>query len=168
MKKIGEVGNYEVFEVVKGDSSKIIERFHLSPASYIYEDAYSALAAIESSEREAYLVRYPYEPESMSDWNVDNLMHPLFVISAKDKDVRYEDILYVVPPLEDLEDTYFTDDGMYWGDDRWEPLTDILLGRDYDLEDDDNFPEREREEAEVLTDEILKIVYTYIHKDNQD
>ena len=167
MKKIGEVGNYEVFEVVKGDSSKIIERFHLSSASYIYEDAYSALAAIESGKKEDFLARYPYEGE-ISDWEADNLMHPLFAVSAKDKDVRYEDILYVVPPLEDLEDTYFTDDGMYWGDDRWEPLTDILLGRDYDLEDDDNFPEREREEAEVLTDEILKIVYTYIHKDNQD
>lgn len=167
MKKIGEVGNYEVFEVVKGDSNEIIETFHLSPASYIYEDAYSALAAIESGRTKDFLARYPYEGE-MSDWEADNLMHPLFVVSAKDKDVRYEDILYVVPPLEDLEDTYFTDDGMYWGDDRWEPLTDILLGRDYDLEDGDNFSEREREEAEVLTDEILKIAYTYIHKDNQD
>ena len=168
MKKIGEVGNYEVFEVVKGDSSKIIEKFRLSPTVYINEDAYSALAAIESGEREDYLMRYPYEPESMSDWNVENLMHPLFVISAKDKDVRYEDILYVVPPLEDLEDTYFTDDGMYWGDDRWEPLTDILLGRDSDLEDDDISSEEEKEKAEKLAYEILEIIYYYIHKDNQD
>ena len=168
MKKISKVSGYEIFEVEKSDSNKIIETFHLSPIDYLNEDVHSALAALESGKKEDFLARYPYEPESMSDWNVDNLMHPLFVVSAKDKDVRYEDILYVVPPLEDLEDTYFTDDGMYWGDDRWEPLTDILLGRDYDLEDDDNFSEREREEAEVLTDEILKIVYTYIHKDNQD
>ena len=166
MKKISKVSGYEIFEVEKGDSNEVIKTFHL-PFDYSDEDVRSALAALESGKKEDFLARYPYEGE-ISDWEADNLMHPLFAVSAKDKDVRYEDILYVVPPLEDLEDTYFTDDGMYWGDDRWEPLTDILLGRDYDLEDDDNFPEREREEAEVLTDEILKIVYTYIHKDNQD
>lgn len=163
MKKIGEVGNYEVFEVVKGDSSKIIEKFRLSPADYLNEDVYSALAAIESGEREDYLVRYPYELESMCDWYIENLMHPLFVLSSKNENTRYKNILYVVPPLEDLEDTYFTDDGTYWGDDRWEPLTDILLGRDSDLEDDDS-SEEEEEEANELAEEIITTIFAYIHK----
>ena len=160
MKKIGEVGNYEIFEVEKGDSNKIIETFHLSPVDYLNEDVHSALAAIESGRTKDFLARYPYEGE-LSDWDKQCLMHPLFVISTKNSHAKYKNALLVVPPVDDVEDAYFTDDGEYWGDDRWEPLPWILLGLDPEDEDPDI-----EEEAEEVSEEILDTIYEYIRKHN--
>ena len=113
MKKISKVSDYEIFEVEKGDSSKIIETFHLSPVDYLNEDVHSALAALESGKTKDFLARYPYEGE-ISDWDKQCLMHPLFVISIKNSHAKYKNALLVVPPVEDVEDAYFTDDGEYW------------------------------------------------------
>ena len=160
MKKISKVSDYEIFEVEKGDSNKIIETFHLSPVDYLNEDVHSALAALESGKTKDFLARYPYEGE-ISDWDKQCLMHPLFVISTKNSHAKYKNALLVVPPLEDVEDAYFTDDGEYWGDDRWEPLPWILLGLDPEDEDPDI-----EEEAEEVSEEILDIIYEYIRKHN--
>ena len=160
MKKISKVTDYEIFEVEKGDSNKIIETFHLSPVDYLNEDVHSALAALESGKTEDFLARYPYEGE-ISDWDKQCLMHPLFVISTKNSHAKYKNALLVVPPLEDVEDIYFTDDGEYWGDDRWEPLPWILLGLDPEDEDPDI-----EEEAEEVSEEILDTIYEYIRKHN--
>lgn len=160
MKKIGEVGDYEIFEVEKGDSNKIIETFHLSPVDYLNEDVHSALAALESGKTKDFLARYPYEGE-LSDWDKQCLMHPLFVISTKNNHAKYKNALLVVPPVDDVEDAYFTDDGEYWGDDRWEPLPWILLGLDPEDEDPDI-----EEEAEEVSEEILDTIYEYIRKHN--
>ena len=105
MKKISKVSDYEVFEVEKGDSNEIIEMFHLSPVDYLNEGVHSALAALESGKTKDFLARYPYEGE-ISDWEADNLMHPLFVISTENKNAKYKNILYVTPPLEDVEDVF--------------------------------------------------------------
>ena len=160
MKKISKVSDYEIFEVEKGDSNKIIETFHLSPVDYLNEDVHSALAALESGKTKDFLARYPYEGE-LSDWDKQCLMHPLFVISTKNSHAKYKNALLVVPPLEDVEDVYFTDDGEYWGDDRWEPLPWILLGLDPEDEDPDI-----EEEAEEVSEEILDTIYEYIRKHN--
>ena len=160
MKKISKVSDYEIFEVEKGDSSKIIETFHLSPVDYLNEDVHSALAALESGKTKDFLARYPYEGE-ISDWDKQCLMHPLFVISTKNSHAKYKNALLVVPPVEDVEDAYFTDDGEYWGDDRWEPLPWILLGLDPEDEDPDI-----EEEAEEVSEEILDTIYEYIRKHN--
>ena len=116
MKKISKVSDYEIFEVEKGDSNKVIETFHL-PFDYSDEDVRSALAALESGKKEDFLARYPYEGE-ISDWEADNLMHPLFVISTKNKNAKYKNILYITPPLEDMEDVFFTDDEKEWEDEH--------------------------------------------------
>ena len=160
MKKISKVSDYEIFEVEKGDSNKIIETFHLSPVDYLNKDVHSALAALESGKTKDFLARYPYEGE-ISDWDKQCLMHPLFVISTKNSHAKYKDALLVVPPVEDVEDAYFTDDGEYWGDDRWEPLPWILLGLDPEDEDPDI-----EEEAEEVSEEILDTIYEYIRKHN--
>ena len=160
MKKISKVSDYEIFEVEKGDSNKIIETFHLSPVDYLNEDVHSALAALESGKTKDFLARYPYEGE-ISDWDKQCLMHPLFVISTKNNRAKYKNTLLVVSPLEDVEDVYFTDDGEYWGDDRWEPLPWILLGLDPEDEDLDI-----EEEAEEVSEEILDTIYEYIRKHN--
>ena len=160
MKKISKVSDYEIFEVEKGDSNKIIETFHLSPVDYLNEDVHSALAALESGKTKDFLARYPYEGE-ISDWDKQCLMHPLFVISTKNNHAKYKNALLVVPPVEDVEDAYFTDDGEYWGDDRWEPLPWILLGLDPEDEDPDI-----EEEAEEVSEEILDTIYEYIRKHN--
>ena len=160
MKKISKVSDYEIFEVEKGDSNKIIETFHLSPVDYLNEDVHSALAALESGKTKDFLARYPYEGE-ISDWDKQCLMHPLFVISTKNSHAKYKNALLVVPPLEDVEDVYFTDDGEYWGDDSWEPLPWILLGLDPEDEDPDI-----EEEAEEVSEEILDTIYEYIRKHN--
>lgn len=160
MKKISKVSDYEIFEVEKGDSNKIIETFHLSPVDYLNEDVHSALAALESGKTKDFLARYPYEGE-ISDWDKQCLMHPLFVISTKNSHAKYKNALLVVPPVDDVEDAYFTDDGEYWGDDRLEPLPWILLGLDPEDEDPDI-----EEEAEELSEEILDIIYEYIRKHN--
>lgn len=160
MKKISKVSDYEIFEVEKGDSNKIIEMFHLSPADYLNEDVHSALAALESGKTKDFLARYPYEGE-LSDWDKQCLMHPLFVISTKNNHAKYKNALLVVPPVDDVEDAYFTDDGEYWGDDRWEPLPWILLGLDPEDEDPDI-----EEEAEEVSEEILDTIYEYIRKHN--
>ena len=160
MKKISKVSDYEIFEVEKGDSNKIIEMFHLSPVDYLNEDVHSALAALESGKTKDFLARYPYEGE-ISDWDKQCLMHPLFVISTKNSHAKYKNALLVVPPVEDVEDAYFTDDGEYWGDDRWEPLPWILLGLDPEDEDPDI-----EEEAEEVSEEILDTIYEYIRKHN--
>ena len=160
MKKISKVSDYEIFEVEKGDSNKIIETFHLSPVDYLNEDVHSALAALESGKTKDFLARYPYEGE-LSDWDKQCLMHPLFVISTKNNHAKYKNALLVVPPVDDVEDAYFTDDGEYWGDDRWEPLPWILLGLDPEDEDPDI-----REEAEEVSEEILDTIYEYIRKHN--
>ena len=160
MKKISKVSDYEIFEVEKGDSNKIIETFHLSPVDYLNEDVHSALAALESGKTKDFLARYPYEGE-ISDWDKQCLMHPLFVISTKNSHAKYKNALLVVPPVEDVEDAYFTDDGEYWGDDRWEPLPWILLGLDPEDEDPDI-----EEEAEEVSEEILNTIYEYIRKHN--
>ena len=160
MKKISKVSDYEIFEVEKGDSNKIIETFHLSPVDYLNEDVHSALAALESGKTKDFLARYPYEGE-ISDWDKQCLMHPLFVISTKNSHAKYKNALLVVPPLEDVEDAYFTDDGEYWGDDRWEPLPWILLG----LDPEDADPDIE-EEAEEVSEEILDTICEYIRKHN--
>ena len=160
MKRISKVSDYEIFEVEKGDSNKIIETFHLSPVDYLNEDVHSALAALESGKTKDFLARYPYEGE-LSDWDKQCLMHPLFVISTKNSHAKYKNALLVVPPLEDVEDVYFTDDGEYWGDDRWEPLPWILLGLDPEDEDPDI-----EEEAEEVSEEILDTIYEYIRKHN--
>ena len=156
MKKISKVSDYEIFEVEKGDSNKIIETFHLSPVDYLNEDVHSALAAIESGRTKDFLARYPYEGE-LSDWDKQCLMHPLFVISTKNSHAKYKNALLV----DDVEDAYFTDDGEYWGDDRWEPLPWILLGLDPEDEDPDI-----EEEAEEVSEEILDTIYEYIRKHN--
>lgn len=160
MKKISKVSDYEIFEVEKGDSNKIIEMFHLSPVDYLNEDVHSALAALESGKTKDFLARYPYEGE-LSDWDKQCLMHPLFVISTKNNHAKYKNALLVVPPVDDVEDAYFTDDGEYWGDDRWEPLPWILLGLDPEDEDPDI-----EEEAEEVSEEILDTIYEYIRKHN--
>ena len=160
MKKISKVSDYEIFEVEKGDSNEIIETFHLSPVDYLNEDVHSALAALESGKTKDFLARYPYEGE-LSDWDKQCLMHPLFVISTKNNHAKYKNALLVVPPVDDVEDAYFTDDGEYWGDDRWEPLPWILLG--LDPEDEDPGIE---EEAEEVSEEILDTIYEYIRKHN--
>lgn len=160
MKKISKVSDYEIFEVEKGDSNKIIEMFHLSPVDYLNEDVHSALAALESGKTKDFLARYPYEGE-LSDWDKQCLMHPLFVISTKNSHAKYKNALLVVPPVDDVEDAYFTDDGEYWGDDRWEPLPWILLGLDPEDEDPDI-----EEEAEEVSEEILDTIYEYIRKHN--
>lgn len=160
MKKISKVSDYEIFEVEKGDSNKIIEMFHLSPVDYLNEDVHSALAALESGKTKDFLARYPYEGE-LSDWDKQCLMHPLFVISTKNSHAKYKNTLLVVPPVDDVEDAYFTDDGEYWGDDRWEPLPWILLGLDPEDEDPDI-----EEEAEEVSEEILDTIYEYIRKHN--
>ena len=160
MKKISKVSDYEIFEVEKGDSNKIIETFHLSPVDYLNEDVHSALAALESGKTKDFLARYPYEGE-LSDWDKQCLMHPLFVISTKNNHAKYKNALLVVPPVDDVEDAYFTDDGEYWGDDRWEPLPWILLGLDPEDEDPDT-----EEEAEEVSEEILNTIYEYIRKHN--
>lgn len=160
MKKISKVSDYEIFEVEKGDSNKIIETFHLSPVDYLNEDVHSALAALESGKTKDFLARYPYEGE-LSDWDKQCLMHPLFVISTKNNHAKYKNALLVVPPVDDVEDAYFTDDGEYWGDDRWEPLPWILLGLDPEDEDPDI-----EEEAEEVSEEILDTIYEYIRKHN--
>ena len=160
MKKISKVSDYEIFEVEKGDSNEIIETFHLSPVDYLNEDVHSALAAIESGRTKDFLARYPYEGE-LSDWDKQCLMHPLFVISTKNSHAKYKNALLVVPPVDDVEDAYFTDDGEYWGDDRWEPLPWILLGLDPEDEDPDI-----EEEAEEVSEEILDTIYEYIRKHN--
>ena len=160
MKKISKVSDYEIFEVEKGDSNKIIETFHLSPVDYLNEDVHSALAALESGKTKDFLTRYPYEGE-LSDWDKQCLMHPLFVISTKNSHAKYKNALLVVPPVDDVEDAYFTDDGEYWGDDRWEPLPWILLGLDPEDEDPDI-----EEEAEEVSEEILDTIYEYIRKHN--
>lgn len=160
MKKISKVSDYEIFEVEKGDSNKIIETFHLSPVDYLNEDVHSALAALESGKTKDFLARYPYEGE-ISDWDKQCLMHPLFVISTKNSHAKYKNALLVVPPLEDVEDVYFTDDGEYWGDDNWDPLPWILLG----LDPEDEYPGIE-EEAEEVSEEILDTIYEYIRKHN--
>ena len=160
MKKISKVSDYEIFEVEKGDSKKIIETFHLSPVDYLNEDVHSALAALESGKTKDFLARYPYEGE-LSDWDKQCLMHPLFVISTKNSHAKYKNALLVVPPVDDVEDAYFTDDGEYWGDDRWEPLPWILLGLDPEDEDPDI-----EEEAEEVSEEILDTIYEYIRKHN--
>ena len=160
MKKISKVNDYEIFEVEKGDSNKIIETFHLSPVDYLNEDVHSALAALESGKTKDFLARYPYEGE-LSDWDKQCLMHPLFVISTKNNHAKYKNALLVVPPVDDVEDAYFTDDGEYWGDDRWEPLPWILLGLDPEDEDPDI-----EEEAEEVSEEILDTIYEYIRKHN--
>ncbi len=160
MKKISKVSDYEIFEVEKGDSNEIIKTFHLSPVDYLNEDVHSALAALELGKTKDFLARYPYEGE-ISDWDKQCLMHPLFVISTKNSHAKYKNALLVVPPLEDVEDAYFTDDGEYWGDDRWEPLPWILLGLDPEDEDPDI-----EEEAEEVSEEILDTIYEYIRKHN--
>lgn len=160
MKKISKVSDYEIFEVEKGDSNKIVETFHLSPVDYLNEDVHSALAALESGKTKDFLARYPYEGE-LSDWDKQCLMHPLFVISTKNNHAKYKNALLVVPPVDDVEDAYFTDDGEYWGDDRWEPLPWILLGLDPEDEDPDI-----EEEAEEVSEEILDTIYEYIRKHN--
>lgn len=155
MKKIANVGNYDVFEVVKGDARRIRSMFSGSlkdamygdDATFMFEDMVEpALKAIESGKEADYFARYPYEDESVDDideWDKACMLHPLFLISAK-KNAEYKNILFVVPPIE-MEDCYFTDNGEYWGDDRWEPLPDILGD-------------------EELAHTILDKIYSYIEK----
>lgn len=134
MKKIANVGNYDVFEVVKGDAGRIRSMFSGSledamygdDATFMFEDMVEpALKAIESGKEADYFARYPYDDESVDDideWDKACMLHPLFVISAKG---GAGNTLFIVPPVP-MEAAYITDDGKYWGDDRWEPLPDIL------------------------------------------
>ena len=158
MKKIASVGDYDIFEVVQGDADHIVDMFPgpwTDAASRIlgngddvdadhmwYDDVELSLRAIEGGREKDYLERYPYE-DGMSEWDRTCLLHPLFLISAK-KDAKYKNILFSVPPTE-MEASYYTDNGEYWGDLEWEPLPDIIG------------------DEEVAAD-ILETIYDYIAK----
>lgn len=151
MKKIASIRGYDIFEVTKGDYWRIRDMFSGScidakigtDASRMWDLVFEpALKAIERNREVDYLSCYPYE-DGMSAWDKACMRHPLFVITTR-KDVKYNNILFAVPPAE-LESTYITDNGEYWGDDGWEPLPDIV----------DN---------ERLANDILDEIYDYIRR----
>lgn len=158
MKPIAKAGPYRVFEVKKGDADRIRSMFP-SPrkdsqnpkvsAEHMWDDLVeTALNAIESGKKADFTARYPYQDEvdeGLDSWDLACLMHPLFVFSTGDAGAEYKNILYVVPEMEGLEDAYFTDDGAYWGDDRWEPLPDIIGD-------------------EEIANKAIEIVYDYIDR----
>lgn len=149
MKKIASVRGYDISEVTKEDSKRIRDMFSGTcvdagtgiDASHMWDLVFEpALEAIERGRDEDYLSRYPYE-DGMSAWDKACMRHPLFVISAR-RPAEYKNILFVVPPAE-MESAYITDNGEYWGDDRWEPLPDIVG-------------------SEQLANDILDEIYGYI------
>lgn len=157
MKKIASVDNYDVFEVIKGDARRVRNMFsgpledaaYGDDATFMWEsEVEPALKAIESGKEADYFDRYPYDDEDVADideWDKACMLHPLFVISAKDAtETDHRNTLFIVPPVQ-MEAAYITDDGKYWGDDRWEPLPDIL---------------GDEELAQTILDEI----YDYIKK----
>ena len=157
MKKIASVDNYDVFEVIRGDARRVRNMFsgpledaaYGDDATFMWEsEVEPALKAIESGKEADYFDRYPYEDEDIADideWDKACMLHPLFVISAKDAtETDHRNTLFIVPPVQ-MEAAYITDDGKYWGDDRWEPLPDIL---------------GDEETAQTILDEI----YDYIKK----
>ena len=164
MKKITSMGGYDVYEVTRADVQRIRDMFpgpwtdastrlmnngYEVDANHMWElEVEPALKAIESGKEADYFARYPYDDESVDDideWDKACMLHPLFVISAKDAtETDHRNTLFIVPPVQ-MEAAYITDDGKYWGDDRWEPLPDIL---------------GDEETAQTILDEI----YDYIKK----
>ena len=151
MRKITSVNDYDIFEVVKGDSRCIHDMFSSSHANidsetttchdweawvatfmpdwfkYIFEPD---LKVIESGKEEDYLSRYPYEDE-MSNEDKARLRHPLFVISTQ-KDAKYKNILFATP-LVGTEAVCMTDSGVYWrGDSDEEYFSDIVGDKQLD------------------------------------
>ena len=145
MRRIASVNDYDIFEVIKGDSRCIHDMFSSSHADidsetttshdweawvatfmpdwfkYIFEPG---LKVIESGKEEDYLSRYPYEDEISSE-DKARLRHPLFVISTQ-KDAKYKNILFATP-LVGTEAVCITDSGGYWrGDSDGEYFSDIV------------------------------------------
>lgn len=145
MIKIASVNDYDIFEVIKGDSEYIRDMFSNSHADtdsetstshdweaweatftlnwfkYVFEPD---LSVTESGKEESYLSRYPYEDETSSE-DKARLRHPLFVISTQ-KDVEYKNILFETP-LVGTEAVCITDSGEYWrGDSDGEYFSDII------------------------------------------
>lgn len=160
MKKITSMGGYDVYEVTRADvqrirdmfpgpwtdaSTKLMNNGYEVDANYTWKlEVEPALKAIRSGKSGDFFSRYPCDDVDVADidkWEKDCMLHPLFLISAK-KDAEYKNILFVVPPTE-MEACYFTDNGEYWGDDKWEPLPDIIGD-------------------EKLANDILDEIYDYI------
>ena len=145
MIKIASVNDYDIFEVIKGDSRCIHDMFSSSYTDVNGETTTSddwepwvatympdwfkhifepGLKVIESGKEEAYLSRYPYEDEISSE-DKARLRHPLFVISTQ-KDAKYKNILFATP-LVGTEAVCITDSGGYWrGDSDGEYFSDIV------------------------------------------
>ena len=145
MRKITSVNDYNIWEVIKGDSRCIHDMFSSSHANidsetttsndwepwvatftpdwfkYVFEPC---LKVIESGKEEDYLSRYPYEDE-MSSEDKARLRHPLFVIATQ-KDAKYKNILFATP-LVGTEAVCITDSGGYWrGDSEGEYFSGIV------------------------------------------
>ena len=145
MLKITSVNDYDIYEVIKGDSKCIHDMFSSSHADIDSETTTShdweawvatftpdwfkhifepGLNVIESGKEEDYLSRYPYEDE-MSSEDKARLRHPLFVISIH-KGIEYKNILFATP-LVGTEAVCITDSGAYWrGDSDGEYFSDIV------------------------------------------
>lgn len=164
MLKITSVNDYNIFEVIKGDSKYIHDMFSSSHVDidsetttshdweawvatftpdwfkYIFEPC---LKVIESGREEAYLSRYPYKDEISSE-DKARLLHPLFVISTQ-RDTKYKNILFATP-LVGTEAVCITDSGGYWrGDSDGEYFSDIVGDKQ-------------------LAGDILDEIYSYITK----
>ena len=148
MIKIASVNDYDIFEVIKGDSEYVRDIFSSSHANIDNETITSddwepwvatfipdefkhvfepALKIIESGREEDYLNWYPYEDEISSE-DKARLHHPLFVISTQ-KDTEYKNILFATP-LVGTEAACITDNGEYWrGDSDGEYFSDIIGDR---------------------------------------
>lgn len=145
MIKIASVNDYDIFEVIKGDSEYIRDMFSSSHANidseittshdweawvttFIpdwFKDVFEpGLKVIESGKEEDYLSRYPYE-DKISNEDKARLCHPLFVISTQ-KDVEHKNILFATPPVG-TEAVCIMDNGEYWrGDSDGRYFSDVI------------------------------------------
>lgn len=148
MIKIASVNDYDIFEVIKGDSEYIRDMFSSSHANidseittsndwepwvatfildwfkYVFEPG---LKVIESGKEEDYLSRYPYEDEIGRE-DKARLRHPLFVISTQ-KDVEHKNILFATPPVG-TEAVCIMGNGEYWrGDSDGRYFSDAIGDR---------------------------------------
>lgn len=142
MRNIFTTRDFTITEVEARDIDLVKELFKEGEkCPWVWEEEVeSAFTAIESGNKEDYLMRYPYQEDidSITDFDLACLLHPLFIIETQG--IK---LLFITPTLEDMPSHYFTQDGEYLGDDGWEPLEDIT--------GDSN-----------ISNEIIENIYSYI------
>lgn len=141
MKNIFTTRDFTINEVEAKDIDLVKELFKEGEkCPWVWEDdVESAFTAIKSGNKSDYLARYPYQDfvENLDDFDIACLLHPLFIIETQGTK-----LLLITPPLEDMPDVYFTQDGEYLGEEGWEPLDDIA--------------------GEEISNEIINNLYSYL------